>query len=321
MNKLVIIFCIFFCIPLLSYGQTNSVIDDMPADSLIIRFGVDSLVKTSFFSNHFLRVDTIGTMLWQIGHTTKTFFADSTETLGIMTDTVHTYPINASDWFVVEFNDSGPFSFDYPIIDFWHRYQTDLGKDGGIVEFSFDNGITWQNIRSDCNASGGGIRTYNIYAATDTLQNGEAAFSGTSNGEIFSRIQFGFGGSLGSDTTCTISDTIMVRFRFVSDSITDSFAGWKIDSIKLEHDVYESIPKLQVNKLHIYPNPSTDGQFVFPAMKDEKSYTIEVINVLGKILFHIPYTHNLNLSQYAKGVYFYKVTNGNVYYTGELITQ
>lgn len=321
MKKRLHLIIVLMSLSVFAFAQSyTGIVDGLPQDSTVYNFGVAG----SFNTDTNFVVDTTGAMLWAIGNTTKPFFADSTPVAGIMTDTANAYPVNANDWFTVKVTLGLN-----TIVDFWHKYQTDTMHDGGIVEYSTDSGITWQNIKGPCNNDSSlypGIKTYNFYAQTDTLLTGEACFNGTSNGEMFSRIQFFRGIPLkqtNSDTACYFSSPIVyLRFRFVSDSIADPLSGWMIDSMKFENDFYSgAVPQVQVNKLNIYPNPAIDGQFIFPAITDEKQYTIEVTNVLGKTLFHLPYTHHINLSQYAKGIYFYKVTNRTEYYTGQLITQ
>ncbi len=271
--------------------------------------------------------DTAAIPLWQIGHSHKAFFgSDSSETT-IMTDTIHPYRINANNWFVIKV----PFVFN-AIIDFAHKFQTDSGHAGGIVEFSLDTGVTWQNVKGDCNVDGsfgtsGGILTTNFYNTNDTLISGVPAFNGNSDSIQYSRFQFYFGPAVSphkritSGTGCSFPiDTFYIRFRFVSDSLIDSLAGWEIDSIKVEEDYYSGLVK-NINKLQplsIYPNPSYDGIFTFPVLENEQDYTTEVYNAMGKRVLCMPYKQSLDLAHYAKGLYFYKVGDGTNYYSGQL---
>ena len=73
--------------------------------------------------------------------------------------------------------------------------------------------------------------------------------------------------------------------------------------------------------LSAYPNPSCDGQFTFPAIENEQNQTIEVYNAMGRKISTHPYSHSLDLSDYARGLYFYKVSDGTEYYSGRLLTQ
>jgi hypothetical protein len=212
------------------------------------------------------------------------------------------------------------------MISFSHKYQTDSTHDGGIVEFSFDSGATWQNVMGACTDSSymNGIHTENFYSSNDTLISGEPAFMGTQNTLQYSIVQFfaPLGGSV-----CSIPSVwpaiAFLRFRFVSDSIPDSLAGWIIDSIKMEHYFYPDFIS-KINKpqsLNTYPNPSYDGIFTFPPLNDQQEYTTEVYNAIGQRILNYPYNQSLDLSQYPKGLYFYKVTSETNYYTGQLLLE
>jgi hypothetical protein len=299
-----------------SYGQ---VIVGLPDDSTTIRLNSTTL------SNYV--PDTSLHPLWQIGVSHKPFFATgSGGTLAIMTDTLHNYPRNANNWFVLKI----PLRFN-TIIDFWHKYQTDSMHAGGIVEFSTDSGSTWQNIKGACNADsimfGVGIRTTNFYTFNDTILTGEPAFTGTSAGLQYSRFQF-FNGlpiSPRSTTFCMFTmPEVYLRFRFVSDTATDTLAGWMIDSIKIENNDYGSGAVANINKqnlLNVYPNPSYDGVFNFPALNNGQDFKIEIYNSIGARVLQMPYKRLLDLGCYPMGLYFYRVTDGVEYYSGDMVKE
>ena len=259
MNKTILA---LFAVLITSFATNAQVIDGLPADSSIISFTNDSIAN--------FIPDTAAIPLWQIGHSHKSFFGSDSAGTTIMTDTLNPYPVNANNWFVIK----GVTLF--TIVDFWHKYQTTNAHDGGVVEFSQDGGISWQNLKGDCNTDGTqnrGILTTNFYSLTDTLITGIPSFNGTCDSIMHSRFQFWGGWAIGppmkSTTFCDFiwPYSFYVRFRFVSDSVVDSLAGWEIDSIKTHLDIYPSLVKT-LNKLlplNTYPNPSYDGFFNFPS--------------------------------------------------------
>jgi len=287
-----------------------------------------SLETTDSLShNRWGKIDTTNTHLWKIGKTHKPFFASGFDsTTAIMTDTTSPYPVNANDWFVLKANHQ--FNF---MISFWHKYQTTKGHDGGIVEFSLDSGTTWQNVKGTCNGDSsfglGGVFTDNFYSQKDTLLTGQQAFSGTSSGWQYSRFQFfsGYPVRLTKGTSsCDFNSLyfIYIRFRFVSDSVPDTLDGWIIDNIKIRTDYYGGyVAPIGYNTLHVYPNPSAGGVFIFPELNDEKLAEIEITNALGQTLFTIPYTHKIDLSAYPPGLYLYKVRSSTEYYSGRLVVE
>lgn len=304
----------------------NGVIDGEPLDSITFSFEqYDSLINKP----RNILIDTTGCTLWQIGYTNKPYFSSgSGNSFSIMTDTSLPYPINANDWFVLKLKG---YNFN-TIVSFWHKYQTDSLHDGCILEYSIDTGITWNNVKGDCNIdsgsitnAGSGVLTTNVYKKNDTLLTGEQAFSGNSNGWQYSRVQFFEGFPLkttGPTKTC-IMPTVYLRFRFVSDSIADTLDGWMIDSIKVEHDKYYGAVSdaNKHNQLSIHPNPTYSGIIYFPELKNEQAYKTEILDPMGKLILSAPYKHKVDLSNIPKGMYYYKVSSGEELYTGHLLLE
>ena len=167
------------------------------------------------------------------------------------------------------------------------------------------------------------ILTDNFYGRNDTLVSGEPAFSGTSSGWQISKFQF-FAAMperrTGGGPSCINGDEMLVRFRFKSDSTVDSMAGWIISSITIKQDYYSGIPTINKSQtLKVFPNPSIDGVFHFPALDNEEKYSMEIYNAMGNKIYTGNYLHDVDLSKYADGLYFYKVSNGAGYYRGQLV--
>jgi len=284
-------------------------------------FGFDSVYFTiSDTVPHQIVPDTAASPLWQIGHTTKMVFAaDTNGSHGIMTDTLHPYPTNANNWFTLVVDNAPP----NMILDIWHEYQTDSGKDGGIVEFSTDSGATWLNIATCPDMFFPAIITQNFYTNADSLSNGQQAFSGNSHGQVHSRLQF-FDCILlkRTATTCHFfySGSFYIRFRFSSDTLADTLSGWKIDSIKVLGATCPGYVNDVNGALHVspYPNPTHDGIFNFPALGHENELSLEVYNTLGAKVYSGAYTHQLNLSNHAPGLYFFTLRNRRQQYSGKL---
>ncbi len=252
-------------------------------DSTVFSFSSgDSLVHYVPFEGSTVVIDTSGTTLWQLGNTTKPIFSNDTTAMhGIMTDTLHQYPTNANDFFVLKL--LRPYNC---IIDFWHKYETDSAHAGGVVEFSTDSGATWMNI-----AACSGIATQNFYSPTDTLITGQSAFTGTSSGEQLSRFQLM--NCVAERTTATAcfpdfglyDNAIYIRFRFVSDSAVDSLSGWMIDSIKVEFTgCGEGVARISdSHAISLFPNPAYNELTV---QSDNTPITeITITNLLGQTVY------------------------------------
>ncbi|MGZ4034780.1 MAG: PKD domain-containing protein, partial [Bacteroidia bacterium] len=82
-----------------------------------------------------------------------------------------------------------------------------------------------------------------------------------------------------------------------------------IDNINLMTSV--GIHELQsASQISVYPNPSS-GQFNFSGL--ERGNKIEIFDMTGQIIYEIKATNELeqlNITDKAKGIYFYKITDG-----------
>jgi len=296
-----------------------AIYDGKPDDSLVFSFGINDTLLNVHNKFVWAKVDTSNTTLWDIGITSKPFFSSGTgNSRAIMTDTANPYPVNANDWFVLSLK-----NHTNNIITFDHKYETTAGHDGGIVEFSKDNGLTWENVMGDCHTDlAQGILTDNFYDTTDTLNNGEMAFSGTSNGWQTSRIQFFLGIPIKTTGTggwdCISMDTIFVRFRFVSDDTAESLDGWMIDGLKVEYDDYGGhVGDVAGGGLKVYPNPSA-GIIHFPAVRNPEKYNVHITDMMGRVVLKTPYRETLDLRKQPRGIYFYKITDGLTVFTGKM---
>jgi hypothetical protein len=308
---------IFLFPPCRSSAQTY-VRDGTPWDSTFFDFNNanDTVIALS--------TDTSSMHVWQIGNTIKSFFSNPATARAIMTDTANTYSVGLNDWFVVPINFI-PGSINR-IVSFRHKYQTTPGKDGCLVEYSNDQGITWQNVSGDCNGDSTGgtfnnVLTENLYGPTDTLENGTPAFSGTSNGWQYSRVQFFMYIPVKTtQPTCDMESVSLIRFRFVSDSTAENLDGWIIDNITVERDYYSGVAShLKYRTLDVHPNPSVDGLVSFPVLTGQEKFRLMITNSLGMLVYSGVYVNRLDLSASQVGLYCYHVTNGTEEYSGKLL--
>lgn len=109
-----------------------------------------------------------------------------------------------------------------PRLNFWHRFDTEAGWDGGIVELTTNNGVTWRDLGQYMFTNG-----YNGQIGTnpDNILSGKNAFTGNTNNTFintWARLN-NFAGQ-----------NIKLRFRFASDANTSgegTTPGWFIDDI------------------------------------------------------------------------------------------
>lgn len=113
----------------------------------------------------------------------------------------------------------------YSTLSFWHRFNTEDGWDGGVVEISTNNGVNWTDLGQYIvkNKYNGGMGT-----GSNNPIGGRSAFTGYSGGFIESVINL----------SSFAGQAIQIRFRFASDDNTggdpaNGASGWWVDDIVL----------------------------------------------------------------------------------------
>ena len=282
-------------------------------------------------------IDSSASNIWQVGAPQKTFFGTSySAPYAIMTDTVNSYPVNNSSTFSV-FIDSCMYGFiPNAEIEFWHKYETDSGKDGGYVEFSLDSGRTWINVIDAMSYGIMDMSSDHFYTETDTIRGGIPAFTGTQSTWEYSRIYLGWIYAVmptyhpGTERGAwAFTNKVGFRFHFASDSIQTNKAGWIIDNITYNiHDIGGGIAEKQkAFDLKFFPNPVQDQailQVVDGGRNDR--YTIRVYNATGQLILQEAIgkggRYELNRNGMSNGIYLYSVTDQDGFSeTGKLIVQ
>jgi extracellular elastinolytic metalloproteinase len=112
-------------------------------------------------------------------------------------------------------------------ISFYHRYETEAYYDGGVVEYSFNDGATWNDAGPYFIENGYPASIYT--AGTNSPIAGQDAFTGNSD------VQFDTTGFIHSTIALTTggSEDMLIRFRFVCDGSVGGpgINGWYIDNI------------------------------------------------------------------------------------------
>jgi len=311
------VFLLMMSLPFLVQAQQPIIYPGgfVPGNTTFTLKASDSL--THSVAGYSIKIDTTSSGVWQIGNSLKPVFSnDTTPSRGIMTDTLHPYPHNANDYFVLKIG-----SAYNCIVDIWHRYETHSQHAGGIVEFSTDGGSSWLNVLS-CPMIG----LQNYYAATDTLLSGQPSFTGTSSGQQLSRVQFL--NCMAIRTTSTICfpnysymGGIYLRFRFLSDSTVDSLSGWKIDSIEVEYPgCGEGVRNVQDQPdIAVFPNPASTtltilaGSGLSPA--GNKISQVAISNLLGQTVFTRNYNSDeveVDVADLPTGLYMLKINGAEM---------
>ena len=102
-------------------------------------------------------------------------------------------------------------------VSFWHRFATEEGFDGGVLEVTTDDGATWRDVL----AAGGSFVSGGYNGALNAL-GGRAGWTGISSPDAMSEVVVDLGALAGN--------TIRVRWRLVTDSNLGNL-GWWVDDV------------------------------------------------------------------------------------------
>ena len=150
-----------------------------------------------------------------------------------------------------------------PIFDWYHWYDIDSASDGGIVEISTNDGITWTQVTPElgypCPALSPG-----------SALSGQPAYTGTSDGWEYASVDL---------TPWVIYSEVWLRFRFASNA-TGSVPGWFIDdvglteaygvikgTVNLGYRTDESGALVQIQSLDISDVTNSAGQYMLDRVK------------------------------------------------------
>ncbi len=108
----------------------------------------------------------------------------------------------------------------YSTLSFWHRFNTEEGWDGGVVEISTNGGGTWTDLGSRMITG-----KYNGSLGTGSALAGRGAFTGNSGTSFINTIV---------NLSSFAGQSVRIRFRFASDNNTaPSGGGWYVDDVVL----------------------------------------------------------------------------------------
>ncbi len=260
---------------------------------------------TSIFNSVIINLDTSSSNIWQVGPPQKTIF-DSAATIPnvLVTDTIHTYPVNNTSSFSFKVDARNWGSRGIMAVRWKQKLDMDSAMDGGTIESSTDSGKTWINVFTD-------PKVYNFYGFDslknkDTLSDGTYVFTGTDT--VWRDIWL-----------CYKLDNqgypnFMFRFTFRSDSVDNNREGWMIDNMMVQLTFFHTVSTVDLNgSFLVYPT-ITNG-IIKIAMGDTKAKieSILILDAQGQIVKRQNGQTDkatIDISNLANGNYFVHVQSG-----------
>jgi len=257
--------------------------------------------------------------VWQVGQPSKTIFNSAySPTKAIVTDTLNAYPINTNSSFKVGFDLYGI----HPVIGFRYKLDAETGKDGGYVEASFDNGQSWILLTATTDSfliqAPFRLTTTGFYSKTDTLDGGQAAFSGLSPAWKYATVDF-------ACFAVKMPYNFWLRFTFVSDSAQTNQEGWMIDNIIIDNtgdcSGIAETTKAGIS-LSIEPNPFALSSFVNISL-DVDNATFTAYDATGRKALKLEGIQgnyfSLERKSLPAGLYYYTFESKGALNTGKFI--
>jgi len=204
-------------------------------------------------------------------------------------------------------------------LSFYHKFNTELFQDGGTVEYSTDNAVTWQHLGF---ASSNPQNWFNSTFITALGGNpGLPGWSGTQANWTLAEKEMNF----------YVTGNIIFRFRFASDPSTNTFEGWAIDNFCFEEVAGNCATGITENPVMAglalgqnVPNPFNATSEIGYAIPSEGQVRVSITDVLGKVIA-VPvdgnkaagtHTFMVDSSNLGVGIYYYTLE-----FKGERITR
>jgi hypothetical protein len=292
---------------------------------LSMQLKAQDYVDSVFFETQTSKIiiDTTGGNLWQIGKPQKTFFNSAhSGQKAILTDTTGYYPPNDTSTFIYVVLSAYTHTC-LTCMEFWHKYDMDTVGDKGIIEASYDGGNSWLAVKDSFGDSDNmGMYMFNWqgdYHPEDlTYTPHKIVTKGNSGGWVKSTFCWNWFFAIKKDTIIVMPDSLLIRFTFVSDSITKNKEGWMIDDIRTTAAGPGSCSSIEEkgseNTLTIFPNPF-NNQTTLQTNFQMKHSNLIVYNSLGQAVKQMNNISGqsviLSRDNLPVGMYFLRLTEDN----------
>lgn len=299
-----------------TFGQPKSITQDFETGLLTVK---------NDFTEFKVTIGNTPNNIWQIGSPKKVYFDSAYRgNKAIVTDTINNVPKNNYSYFDVVIPEMAALFANLMCeFSFNHKYQTTNKKSGGYILVSTDSRASWKeaidtnNQLSFCDVCDVKL-VDGIYKHSDTLDNGNPAFSGTSNN--WESVYFRFGSMAVKKQPY---DTLIFRFVFQSDSTTDNKEGWMIDDIRLSKDFSSGFRERNNTNVSLFPNPSKDK--ITLQSFEARINKISIKDIIGKSVMEESINGEtsiqLAINHLPAGQYFIKVETDKGLSTQRLILQ
>ncbi|MBA7532480.1 hypothetical protein ES705_24706 [subsurface metagenome] len=182
-------------------------------------------------------------------------------------------------------------------ITFYQKYDFEEFADGGIIETSYDKGLTWQNILFDTLIQNNLVESINLYEADDTINSydNQPGFTGLQSDMNLVVIDF--------EANRNYYDTMSLKFTISTDSYDAQNEGWLLDGFYFAGITVGIEASVNNSGVKISPNPSSDLLSIYS--ETNSITTVEIFSLDGKkLLSENSYEiRSVDISKLQPGIY------------------
>jgi hypothetical protein len=263
-------------------------------------------------TDYILEIDTISNVnnIWQIGIPQKSLINTAYSSPNvIITDTMNPYPTNDTSVFIFKHIDQGGYSTPHSAELAGNYFvNSDSLNDYGTIEISLDQGTTWINLLTDT-----------IYSSYYYWNTPKPTLTGNSNGWQNFWVSLA---PLGYPFNVNWSDTILLKFSFISDSIADGLDGLAYDSFNFCDGVEGIDELLNDDLISVYPNPTSNLLYINRRNQSTKE-SIKIYGYNGQLLYQDNNFNSksidLNKLNLTDGLYFIYYSDTQSYSVKKII--
>ncbi len=197
-----------------------------------------------------------------------------------------------------------------PSISFYHVLDCLSNSDGGRIDYTLDEGVTWHVLGQPNNPASS--NWYNKYAlgsaSTPVSRPGWSAWRSPWANSSYDLTGIGW-------------PDYFIRFRFAFTSSSSSGDGWMIDNVRVggSTGVSEVSKPTHLQLIHLYPIPSNGTMHISYFLSEKSVDGVRIFNTLGEVVhifqltYNTPGTHHetLHLEFLGSGLYLIQFTTKN----------
>lgn len=240
---------------------------------------------------------------WQVGQPQKPLFDSAVTYPNVMiTDTLNYIPNSDTSSFIISVpNLWAPGGI--LALQWMQKLDLDSTCDAGLIEYSIDNGQTWENAFFN-------PYVYSFYGFdwqnVDTLSNGEIGFAGLDTNWRNIWLCFDL-------SWMNFYDTALFRYTLVTDSVDNQNEGWMIDNMMASLTFIHTVSESEAEKyMEVSPNPTT-GRINISTSKVNQYHLIEKMELIDaesrvvQVWRRSPTKFFIDIGHHPAGLYYLKI--------------